>query len=784
MKTNHKTKLLATAIAACSANYAMAQTNLIEEIVVTATKRSTSLQDTPLAISAFDESSLIENHVSNIFDLRGMAPSLQIRSNGDHGVPLVFIRGQGTIDQTEAGDQGVAFYTDGIFSARSQGSTALMFDMERVEVLRGPQGTIFGRNSTAGAISLITAKPKEEFEANASLAFGSRDRREVKFMLNTPITDNWAVRVAAVTDEQEGETKFAEGNQFASQEKYGTKDMSSFRVSSLFKPTENIDWFLSYENFSNNGTGDVSSHDADNRVNDATAPGAINLDVDSYRTRLDFNFENDMTLSYIGGYTDMSQSQKYGNGDQNDTRNTVASGHSATQHELQLKNSDDSRFRWTAGLFWFEEENDIRFDMLHGSWGFTAQDQDVVLSSFQQKDRSLESKSAYVQGTFDITEDLRLTAGIRSTDDTRKDVGGRSIDCNYAHGPGPINIEYGSQQAIQDAGVQGCFYRQINDMEDSWSNETYLARMEWDVNEDIMVFVSYATGWKSGVLQDGQNASPTNSNENPDIIGNSQLIQQPEENDSLEIGIKSTLMDGRMTLNANLFKMDYTDMQVTSAVIDPVTGESRLTKTNAGSATIQGLEFTVNYAVADAGLLTVTGSYLDAEYDDYDGSETNFNNANGLQWNDCAIARGADGASCVNGLWDYSGNTPPNAPELTLSLSYKHDFTLNSGAIITPRLRLTYQDDTFLSYENRGDRAPGTLSATDPGEKDFDRQEAYVKIDASVRYSAEDSKWGAEAYVNNISNEAIKQEMFIGGETSTYTWAPSREAGIRLNYQF
>lgn len=755
----------------------------LEEVTVTATKRTTNLQDTPLAISAFDENTLVENHVTNIFDLRGMAPSLQIRSNGDHGVPLIFIRGQGTIDQTEAGDGGVAFYTDGVFSARAQGATALMYDMERVEVLRGPQGTLFGRNSTAGAVSLVTAKPSADFAGNISATLGERNRREVRFMLNTPVNEQWALRFAGVTDQQDGETKFASGNEFSGADNYGTKDLSSFRASSMFTPNENLEWFFSYEYFANQGTGDVPSEDFDHRVNDATAAGNIDLETDTIRTRLDYTFANDLMVSYIGGFTDMSQSQMYGNQYQGDTRNTVSSGHEASSHELQLKNGDDQRFRWTAGLYAFEEENDIRFDMLHGSWGFTPQDQAVTLSSFQQPKRTTESTSAYAQGTYDLTDDLRATLGLRYTEDTRQDQGGRSIDCTYGHGPEPIEIDFDSQGDIVADGGQGCYYRQINDMKDDWSNTTYLARLEKDFSEDVMVYLSYATGWKSGVLQDGQNASATNTNENPDIAGNSALVQQPEENNSLELGVKSSLFDNRMTLNANLFRMDYTDMQVTSAVIDPVTGESRLTKTNAGSATIQGLEFTMNYAVSENGVLSVTGSLLDATYDEYDGQESNFNSDAGLNWNGCALGSGA-GSTCANDLWDFAGNTLPNAPDMTLNISYKHDFQMASGAVLTPRVRMVYQDDTYLTYENRGDRPAGTYGPADPGEKDFDVQPAFAKFDASLTYVSADDDWTAELYGNNLTNEAIKQEIFIGGENTAYTWAPSREAGLRFAYRF
>ncbi|WP_346838390.1 TonB-dependent receptor [Microbulbifer sp. SAOS-129_SWC] len=779
-RNNKLAAVIASAVALQAGSVCAAE---LEEVTVTATKRATNLQDTPLAISAFDENVLKENHVTNIFDLRGMAPSLQIRSNGDHGVPLIFIRGQGTIDQTEAGDGGVAFYTDGVFSARAQGATAMMYDMERVEVLRGPQGTLFGRNSTAGAVSLVTAKPTDEFAGDLSATLGERNHREVRFMLNTPVTDTWALRFAGVTNQQDGETDFAAGNPFSGRDKYGTRDLSSFRASSMYRPTDNLQWFLSYEYFANQGTGDVPSTDFEDRVNDATAPGSIDLETNTIRTRLDYTFADDLTLSYIGGFTEMSQGQLYGNQYQGDIRHTVASGHSASSHELQLTNADDNRFRWTAGVYAFEEENDIRFDMLHGSWGFTPQDSATTLSSFQQPERTTDSTSAYAQGTYDITDDFRATLGLRYTHDERQDRGGRSIDCTYAHDGSPIEIGFANQADIVADGGQGCYYRQVNDMKDDWGNTTYLVRLEKDLNDEVMGYLSYATGWKSGVLQDGQNASPSNSNEHPDVAGNSKLVQQPEENSSLELGIKSSLLDNRMTLNANLFLMDYTDMQVTSAVIDPVTQESRLTKTNAGSATIQGLEFTMNYAVTDNGVLTVTGSLLDATYDDYDGQETNFNSAAGLNWNACAQGAGTT-STCANDLWDFSGNTLPNAPDVTLAVSYKHDIQLSNGAMLTPRIAMTYQDDTYLTYENRGDRPAGTYGADDPGEKDFDRQPAYAKFDASLAYASADDSWSAELYALNLTNEGIKQEIFIGGTDTAYTWAPSREAGLRFGYHF
>tara|TARA_R110001583_G_scaffold57841_3_gene172805 strand:- start:1143 stop:3494 length:2352 start_codon:yes stop_codon:yes gene_type:complete len=757
-----------------------AESVVIEEVIVTATKRATSLQDTPLAISAFSQETLTTNHVTNVFDLEGMVPNLHIRESGDHNIPLIFIRGQGAIDVTEAGDSAVAFYTDGVFGARAQGSTALMYDMERVEILRGPQGTLFGRNSTAGAMSLITAKPVQEFEASGGITTGSRNRRGFETMVNIPLSDQWAVRFSGKSDVQDGNISYSgDALRFAAYEKYGAKDLSSYRASSVFNPTDSISWFFSYEKFLNQGTGNIPTLDADHREDDSLAPGAVDLVSDAWRTRVDWDLNDNLTLSYIGGYTTFSQSQIWGSGHNGTLRETVYSTHEATQNEFQLKNSDANRLRWTAGAFIFEEQNSIRFDMPHSSWGGTPQDSaDGTLSTFIQPDRGMESQSLYAQGTFDITDTFRATLGVRYTDDERYDKGGRSIDCTYNVVGELPTVE---AQASDLNGGQGCYVRQYNDMDGAWDNTSGMGRLEYDFSENVMAFVSFATGWKSGVLVDGQDSAATNGM--LDKEGNNKLTQQPEENESLEIGVKSTLLDGAMTLNANLFFMSYTDMQVTSAVVDDQTGESTLTKTNAGEASMDGLEVEMNWKVSGAGLLTGSFSYLRAKYDDFIGSAGAFQSS-ASTFNPCVEDDAASPGACVDGAVVLDGNTLPFSPEYAFSLAYMHEFMLSNGAYIRPRVSMTYQDEMFLTQENYGDRPAGTIDANDPGESDVATQEAYSKFDMSLTYMSADEKWSIEGFVNNVTNEAIKADSQIGAYQSAYQWAPSRESGVRVLYNF
>lgn len=754
----------------------------LETVLVTATRRETNLQETPLAISAFNQAALDENHVSTLLDMRGLVPNLQFFSNGDHAVPLVFIRGLGTRNQTEAGDQGISFYTDGVFSARSQGTTVMMYDLDGVEVLRGPQGTLFGRNSTGGAVSLHSAKPRlDGFNASGEIAAGSYSMLELRGMANVPITDKWAIRVAGAKDEQEGQTDYAPGNPFASSRKYGTVDLSSFRVSSLFEPSDDVSWHLVYENFRNRGTGDVASQDFEDRVNDATAAGNLNLDSDSIRTRLDIGFGEGYTLSYIGGYAEFSQAQMYGNEPQGDTRNTVDSSYEGTQHELQLTNPSEARFNYTAGLYYFEEENSIRFDMLHGSWGFTPQDQATVLSSFVQPARSLETQSAYAQGTFKVTDALRLTAGARYIDDSREDKGGRSIDCTFGlRGNLPTNLV---RNAAALNGAQGCYYRQYNDMKGDWSKTTWMARGEYDLTDSVMTYLSYETGWKSGVLQDGKGyddlVTPSGS---LDFSRNNSLLQKPEEVDSIELGIKTDFSNWR--LSANVFYMDFADMQVTGAVIDPVTGRSTLTNTNAGGATIKGLEVEASAGLFNgAGQLAATFAYLDATYDEFQGNEQNFGDARGRIWNNCAFGVEPSGA-CVGNVFDFAGNNLPYAPEYQLTVQYSHEFPLPGGAAVVPRIRASYYDDMVLGWENRANRPAGTLNATDPGEKDFGLQPAYTMVDAAIAFRSSTDQWSAEAFITNALDEAVKTEAFYGTPQTFYTWGQRRQVGVRLAYKY
>lgn len=755
---------------------------VIEEILVTATKRATSIETTPVAVSAYDQSALDSNNVVTLTDMQGLVPNLHIAQNGTQNTPLVYIRGIGSADQTESGDPAVAFHVDGIYSARSQGATMIMYDLESAEVLRGPQGTLFGRNSTGGVINLHTAKPINEFDANLEFLVGSYNRQASRAMVNIPVSSDWALRFAGAKDESDGVVDPAPGS--TPGRKYGAVDLTSFRLSSLWQPSDAVQWFISYESFQDRGTGHAPTlTGGSDRRAFIQVPGYVDLKVDSLRSRLDYHFADGLTFSYLAGRTD---SKRYSMWDRSWREDFFEWGgcldcdHDSTQHEIQLKNDDASRLRWIAGAFWFKENNSVIFDITHPVQDSAA----ARWQTFRQPDRGLESQSLYGQATFDFTDDWRLTLGARHTKDERWDKGGRNIEC-----PPTVNnlteLALATQNLAANAALateDQCWITRYNDTNPEWEKTTGLARVEWDLHDDLMGYLSYSTGFKSGTIEDGgQYTGTTPMTEadlaaiiaaNNDEVAGTAAYVAPEENANLELGIKGRFFNNTLQLFGALFQTNYEDLQVTSLVFLPENLE-RLRKTNAGEATIRGLELEAKWLVGNSGTLDGAFTYLDATYDEFYTTDSSFG-ADGVAFNPSA------GTAQTPNLLNFSGNTMVQAPEWTLTLAYQHDFAIANGSVLTPRLRMSYSDDIWFDPANRGDRPEGFLGL--PYAEDLDRQDAYVKWDAGIKFVPASDQWSVELFVDNLTDEEIKtdQGRWNSMPQPNFMWAPGRTWGVRL----
>ena len=282
--------LLAAAPALAQTSPAPAEGGDTQRVTVTATKRQTTVQDTPLAVTAFGQRDLDKAQVKDLSTLQALVPNLTVEQHGDSGGVHVFLRGIGSTNHTELGDPAVAFHVDGIYSPRPQGATALMFDLASVEVARGPQGTLFGRNATAGSVNLVTAKPKLG-DASGFVGFvvGDRNRLAVQGAMNLPLSDTAALRLAAISDQQDGWVDFQpRSNVQPGAKKYGATAQTGMRATLLWVPVAGVSTTTALEYYRDAGAGQISlmqTPRAGQKWNSALVDTPGHLDQDSTQLR-------------------------------------------------------------------------------------------------------------------------------------------------------------------------------------------------------------------------------------------------------------------------------------------------------------------------------------------------------------------------------------------------------------------------------------------------------------------------------------------------------------------
>ncbi|KEQ55340.1 TonB-denpendent receptor [Sphingobium chlorophenolicum] len=755
-----------------AAPQAAAQPDYGSDIIVTATRRETTLQSTPLAVSAFGQAQLDRQQVKDVTDLARFVPSLQFNQQGDQSAVLLTLRGIGNDSAyTEVADPEVAIYVDGIYSPRSQGASVLMYDMERVEVLRGPQGTLFGRNATVGALSLISAKPKlGQFEGNVEVTAGNYDRLGVRGAINIPVTDTLAFRVAFVTDRHDGYADFQPApdvpgiNRSAfvtTGKKYYAADQQSGRVSMLWQPSERFSWNLSAEGFLDNGAPVIGLLQTPrpgtkrwSTLSD-TAPDTDRYSV-AVRSTMNYDVTDGIQLSYIAGWSRIGGSTQTDadagalpptgqvDADGNDLplgafgeNRTLSSRYDFQSHELQLKSTGEQAVDWILGAYYSHEKNRIRFDIDQRN-GY----RDGTFSwagSFIQANRQIDSRAVFGQAVWHVTDALRVTGGLRYTSDKKEDIGGRNVTFSGCPATLPADAcqggifgAYPGATADELVALLPGFSISSNDVKGKWDKLTYLARVDADLAEDVLGYASISTGFKSGNIQD--NAGLTD----------------PETLTNYEVGLKSRFLDRRVTLNLAAYYSDFKGYQVNQAVTfrddQGNVVRSQMITQNAKGAKAYGLEAELMANLTDNDRLQFSGTLQKTKLEELESVD----------------GRLYDGGK-LSSIAQLKGNELAHAPRFSATLSYEHDFELASGAKITPRFTTHYETKSWLSYFN-GDANP-FVNPNDPADNmpdrgtngtDWDRQKAYFRSDASIRFLSPDQKYSVEAFVQNIENGRIR----------------------------
>lgn len=721
-----------------------------EVIVVTSQKRIQRIIDVPLAVTNVSDEEIAQRGIKQLVDIGDAAPNLIISQDTDFR-SKVTIRGVGANSRNIGFDSRVGIYIDGVYLGQSPALNQGMVDLERIEVLRGPQGTLFGQNSIAGAVNLISQKPTDTFEGAVTATIGNFDVSEYHLKLNIPITDNTAMKVFA---------NKADGGGFIDNiytgQTQGTRDDSSFRMNIVSNVTDNL-----VLDFSADYTDKKGVQIAGNSLTDvlgrepelspfapiyAQHPQFSETIREKYTTyqpwdpefvssiygaslTVEYTTDSDFTLKSITALRDTDFQAKVFPADTTpiellftDYRDT----YEQTTQEFQLISPDVGNFKYVAGIYLYQLDAETRRDAIGGDGiGLFGDPRLIPGRTAAINEGTLETTSYAVYGnaSYDLNDRLQLGLGLRFSSETRE------VDWYI------------------DGSNSGFFNLAVAELDEKIEDDQFtpMINLNYSLNENTQVYASYSTGFKSG----GYNLDYVNPN-----VVEAGLEFDSETVKNFEIGYKSQPTRD-LSIYAALFRADYSDYQV-NQYIDLGDGRTAITIQNAASVISQGLELEVDYQITDDLSLSGNLGLLDATFDSFPGGGTN----------------GADA----------SGNALPNAPELTAGISlqyYQEVEALNSS--IYYRVDFNHTAEQYYQVSNDENYViPGSNR-----EVDFDKADSFNVINARISLITNDEDWNVSLWGRNLTDSdhlIASYREFFGGINALY--ARPRSYGIEVQYNF
>ena len=651
--TSHFFRRIAMLFAAtATGTAAWSQDEVIEEIVVTARHRAENIQSVPISMSAVDGSMIAEQRIDTLQGLEYSVPNLVFGETGSSGETHIGIRGIGDFSRNIGFDTRVGVYIDGVFAGQSLAVDQGLVDLAQVEVLRGPQGTLFGKNSSSGAINIISNKPEiGETYGELRAGAGNFDSFTGQAVLNMPLGDTAAARVSVLTRQQDGYIY----NLYTGRHNMSS-DHSIGRVRLRFQPSDDLDINFSFDARTQDNDLLFLEPDGDweiaNGNPDASPSFVADQDADLIDDNegsgagltVDYTLDSGHVLTSITGFRTVER--KVGS-DEDATRVFVLDARYFEDdfdhftQEIRLASPGDRAFRYVLGAFYFDQSADTdRRVALGPGFGGPPEGVDAAIQNSAVDTRNI---ALFVNGNFDLDDQWTLSGGLRYTDE-EKDA---SIDQFVFPG-------FGLAEMIQD---------NFNRSEDY---VTATLNLQYQATDNILGYFTYSNGYKAGGF-------------NVDLVPTiDDLFFEEETVDSFEIGMKSDLLDGRLRLNVTAFHAEYDDYQVFQFRFDPFSGTTALLISNAASVTTEGIEIEGVARLSDSFELTYGLGFTDAEFDDFPGgaidSEGNPENV--------------------------AGNTLPRAPELTAALTARYLFS--AGSIDgSAALSYTYRGEQFFNPDNR-----------------------------------------------------------------------------------
>lgn len=783
------------AMANCGFESALAQP--LEEVLVTASRRAESIQDTGSTISALSESALADRSIIDLVDVANYAPGVNIASYQTE--TSIFMRGIGTPAIIAGNDNSVATYVDDVFLSRAAAIGPAFFDVERIELLRGPQGTLYGRNATGGAVKIVTNKPTDMLQSDLRVSYGNYNATRVFAAVGGPISSSVRGRAAILYDTRDGYSKLVrpEASGLGTDD-VDDRDALSLRLHLDIDLSETAMLRLSADHFKQEdqsavfyyasaGYGDEIPGWYQSREGAVTAPyfafksqGRAS-EAESRRVFSDVDYAVDTTVWGVsarlewelGDYdlaavaalreTEPSLQNEFDLSDAFINVYQRAEDHEQRSFDLQLSSPAENSFRWIAGGYYFEEENQITNNIFGDFWepiltqGLLDLQAAGVIPPFPvdipqttlccdlhlNGAQETEAWAVYLDMEFDLSDRLTLSVGARYSDEERDGRQDFELLVQSPTGGEPtrfapnVLLFPNAVSDSRDGVVPDPFGFVVAPVigPSSFDDFTPKVALEYRYSDQTLFYVSAQNGFKAG----GYN------------IGSSQREPfRPESIWGYEAGFKYTAADGRALINVAAFHYDYENLQAQDSV------QNQPIIRNVGEAQVDGIEVEGFLQIADTVQLDFSVAYLDARFTEGSLSEP------------LRPAPLDQPAGSVQ--QDLSGNALPRAPEWKFNVGAQNLWNLKSGAQLMVRANYAYQSEVFFTVFNL----------------DAGSQDAYGLLDARVQYTHPSKNWDLSLFGRNLSDETYFGNQILTGTTYgaefVGTLGAPRTVGIEFHY--
>ena len=735
------------------------------EIIVTATKRAENIQDVPLSVTAISGEAMEKQNINSLSDLQKYVPGLRLAQSNLARNSGVYLRGVGQNGTNQGIEPSVGVFIDGVYMPIPGPLQSNLRDISSVEVLRGPQGTLYGRNTPVGAININTRAPQQEFEGSATASYGNYNDVNLSGYLGGGIGKNLAARVSGWYSNRDGyEYNIYTKDRINDQKQFGVRARIKWdpteavtvnligyytKIKSYCCAPEILDYstvatpgFLA--DSAALGTPVLTQVTGDHVVEERET-GRDNMRVSGTSATVDWDLGGIGTLTSITAYSKIRNENPRSPYAGVSRFTLVDQGQTVYRRgwtqELRVASPGKQAIDYIVGLYYLNEKVD-GLSVLEMGPGANRQFAPGLKLSVGDRydsyyDQKTESVAGFGQLTLNVSEKLHLIGGLRFTHD-KKNANSRTI------------LTPTTSAAFRAIINPGSIRTGLKNSEDRW---TYSLTGKYDITDDVMAYVTYGTGSKSG----GFNGSPVNAT--------IPIEFQPEKSDTIEVGIKSTFLNGDLVLNLGAYRMNVRDIQ--SATVNP--NGSGFVVGNAGNRRAQGVEMDIVAKPSEK--LTLRGSfaYLDAKYTSYPaGSCPNVNPG---------IPAGPRPGSC-----DFSGYRPFHSPPVTASIAADYRTPLGANGL----LGVVGADLTYTGKAN-------TVETLDPR----GIIPAYALLAARLGVESEDGRWRVSAFGRNLTNHVyytattvfvLNAVMSAGGFSApggfVGWYAPPRTYGIEASYKF